>query len=243
MTAKDQLFVALDLDSPNEARVLAGRLREHVGGFKLGSKLFTRDGPALVRDIGIKFLDLKTHDTPNTVGGAVFAAGMLGVKMMTVHTLGGRKMLLSARRALDEVEAEQNFRPKLLGVTVLTSLSEGSLREIGFDPRRTLADHVASLAELAYDCGLDGVVCSAGEIRIVRQKVSDGQFLIVTPGIRARGAEYDDQHRTYSAYEAIGLGADFLVVGRPIHASPDPVAAAQKLVAEIEASLNAKRSL
>jgi orotidine-5'-phosphate decarboxylase len=234
----DQLLVALDVDTAAEARALADRLRGGVGGFKIGSRLFTGEGPSIVEELASRgdrvFLDLKFHDIPRTVAGAVAAATRLGVWMLNVHASGGAAMMRAARAAADE-EAAKRSRPAplVIAVTLLTSLSEETLTDIGLTG--TLAAQVERLAALAEASGLDGVVASPREIDVIRRRCSR-QFAIVTPGIRGAGDDKDDQHRTMSAAEALASGAGYLVVGRPIIAAADPRAAAGRIAAECRAA-------
>jgi len=230
----EQLLVALDVDTVDEARALADRLRGAVGGFKIGSRLFTSEGPALVEELAARgdrvFLDLKFHDIPNTVAGAVTAATRLGVWMVNVHASGGRAMMRAARAAADE-EAAKRGRPAplVIAVTMLTSLDQDALTEIGL--AETVASQVERLAALTESAGLDGVVASAQEIAIIRRRCGPG-FQIVTPGIRGAADAKGDQSRTMSAAAALTAGASYLVVGRPIIAAPDPRAAAERIAAE-----------
>ena len=226
----DQLLVALDVDTAAQARTLADRLRGVVGGFKIGSRLFTSEGPALATELAARgdrvFLDLKFHDIPTTVAGAVRAATRLGVWMVNVHASGGGDMMRAAREAAaEEAERRSNRPPLVIAVTMLTSLSEAVLLEIGVTAGMT--DQVERLARLAQASGLDGVVASPHEIEIIRRRCG-GSFAIVTPGIRDT-AGHDDQSRTMTAADAIAAGATYLVVGRPIVAAPDPREAAERI--------------
>jgi orotidine-5'-phosphate decarboxylase len=226
----DQLLVALDVDNAIEAIEISARLQGHVGGVKVGSQLFTAEGPGLVRrlvDQGQRvFLDLKFHDIPNTVAGAVKAATRLGVWMMTVHASGGSEMLKAAKRAAVEAAASRNRpAPLVVAVTALTSLSDTSLLEIGVN--RSMERHVEEMAALAEKAGLDGVVASPHELKILRDNFPT--LIVVTPGIRSSSAPADDQSRTLSAREALAAGATYLVVGRPIIAAADPRQAAEEI--------------
>lgn len=237
--AKDKLIVALDVDSAARALDLFARLRDVVGMFKVGSQLFTAAGPDIVRQIvargGRVFLDLKFHDIPNTVAAAGIEASRLGVSIFNVHASGGAEMLKHTADAVAEhAEREGVPRPKVIAVTLLTSLDQTSLKQIGINEEPPTM--VARLARLAADCGLDGVVASPREIQVIRETISSPGFLIVTPGIRSSSAD-DDQKRTLTAAEAIIAGADYLVVGRPILRADDPAAAARRVAAEIDAAI------
>jgi orotidine-5'-phosphate decarboxylase len=230
------VLVALDVASAAEAVALANALRGSVGGFKVGKQLFTAAGSEIVRflaDHGDRvFLDLKFHDIPNTVAGAVQSAVRTGAWMINVHASGGRAMMQAAAEAAAAAAAQMGReQPLVVAVTVLTSLDGPSLAEIGMPG--SVRDQVVRLATLAKASGLDGVVASPLEIRDIRATCSD-QFVIVTPGIRAGGqVAKDDQARTLSAGEALAAGANYLVIGRPIIAAPDPRAAAEKLMHDL----------
>lgn len=231
----DQLIVALDVGSAAEARRLADALRGTVGAFKIGSRLFTSEGPRFVRELTERgdrvFLDLKFHDIPNTVAGAIEAATGLGVWMVNVHAAGGPAMMAAARQAADGAASRAGVAPPLvIAVTVLTSLSGEDLRATGI-PREPL-EQVEHLARLTQSAGLDGVVASPLETRMVRRVCGPG-FAIVTPGIRGPGAEKGDQSRTLSPREAVAAGASYLVVGRPIIGAPDPRRAAIDIAGEL----------
>jgi orotidine-5'-phosphate decarboxylase len=228
------LIVALDFPRLAPAEALARRLAGQAGMLKVGSQLFTAEGPRAIERLarfgaGI-FLDLKFHDIPNTVAGAVASAASLpGVRLVTVHALGGREMMRAAAQA----------RPrgvKAIAVTLLTSLDRASLGRVGISG--TPLARAVKLARLAQQAGLDGVVAGAREARAIRRACGRG-FLIVVPGIRPGGAARGDQSRVATPAEAIRAGADYLVVGRPITAAADPRAAARSLVAEIRRALRA----
>ena len=230
---KDKILVALDVETRDEALRLAETLRGSVGGFKIGSRLFTSEGPAMVRTLtegGDRvFLDLKFHDIPNTVATAVSAATALGVWMVNVHASGGLAMMQAARAAAHEAAAKHNLTaPLVIAVTVLTSMNQATLRDTGVVI--DLIDQVLRLAELTKEAGLDGVVASPKETAAIRRRCG-ADFAIVTPGIRggAAAATKDDQERTMSPAEAVAAGASYLVIGRPILSAPDPRAAALKI--------------
>jgi orotidine-5'-phosphate decarboxylase len=264
MTMRDKLIVALDLPTGDAATRMAERLQGHVGMFKVGSELFTAEGPVAVRYLVATghnvFLDLKFHDIPNTVRAAAREAAELGVSMVNVHASGGRKMMEAALEGARSLAGERrgsqkrgaalpgppmanNGRPqgsplqagpKVLAVTVLTSLEHQDLEDVGISG--TPIEAVVRLARLAQSAGLDGVVASAREISALRQACGP-DFLIVTPGIRPASTGADDQARIATPASAIAAGADYLVVGRPITGAPDPVAAADAIVAEMERPL------
>ncbi|QGM21406.1 orotidine-5'-phosphate decarboxylase [Spiribacter sp. 2438] len=228
--AKQPVIVALDLASVSAARSLVERLEPGSCRLKVGKELFVRGGPSLVdewvRSGWDVFLDLKFHDIPNTVAAACRAAADLGVWMVNVHALGGARMLEAARRGLDD----GNHRPLLTAVTLLTSHDEQSLTEVGL--RAPMPRAVDRLAELASDCGLDGVVCSAHEAGALREAFGE-PFRRVTPGIRPTGVDAGDQTRVMTPRRALEAGATDLVIGRPITAAADPVTALAAINAEI----------
>ncbi len=224
------LIVALDFPSVDGAIAMADRLDPSRCRVKVGKELFTRGGPAVVQALGDRgfevFLDLKFHDIPNTVAAACRAAADLGVWMMNVHALGGRKMMVAARNALDQLHNP----PLLIAVTVLTSLDADDLDEVGIPlvPEQM----VLRLARLAHDSGMDGVVCSARELTPLRATLP-AEFLTVTPGIRPSGAAVADQKRVMSPADAIQAGASYLVVGRPVTAAEQPLQALAAIEAEM----------
>ena len=231
----NKILVALDVDTAEAAHALADKLRGVVGGFKIGSRLFTSHGPSIVESLvargDLVFLDLKFHDIPNTVAGAVAAATRLGVWMVNVHALGGHAMMKAARDAANAEAAKANRpAPLVIAVTVLTSHSQESMDEIGLGASR-ISDHVERLAALAQSAGLNGVVASPQEIGIIRKRCGTA-FEIVTPGIRSAADEKGDQSRTLTAADALTAGASYLVVGRPIIGATDPRAAAERINAE-----------
>ncbi len=237
ITAAERVLAALDVPDLASALALVETLQPHVGGFKVGLELCTAAGvPQVVSAVaaagGAVFLDLKLHDIPNTVAGAVRSVCALGpaVRMLTLHTQGGAAML----RAAVEAAAAFPSRPLLLGVTVLTSMDQATLNDDLGVPAR-LEEHVVHLARLAQRCGLDGVVASPHEAAAIRRACGD-ELLIVTPGVRPAAAAANDQRRVLTPAEAVRAGANYLVIGRPITAAGDPAEAAAAIVAELEAA-------
>ncbi len=232
----DKLIVALDFSSLAEAEKLVKKASPLVKIFKVGKELFTTAGPEAVHMIHSHkcqvFLDLKFHDIPNTVASACEAAAKQGVFMVNVHALGGKNMMVSAVQAIHKYAEEKKTPPtKIVGVTVLTSMTDPDLKEVGV--HKKVRQEVEQLAVLAQHCGLDGVVASAQEIKLIRKK-TDKKFLVVTPGVRPTWAAHGDQKRVMTPREAIQEGADYIVVGRPITQHPQPLVAAEKILKEIE---------
>ncbi|MDH7601022.1 MAG: orotidine-5'-phosphate decarboxylase [Armatimonadota bacterium] len=237
MEARQRIIVALDVDAPEKAVELVRTLKDDVGAFKVGLELVNAAGTGIfeaIRSAGVEhiFYDAKFHDIPNTVAGAVRAATRLGVWMINVHCSGGREMMRAAAQAAHEEATSLGLQPpKVIGVTVLTSIDETILRQELRVPG-SLLDHVVHLAQLAQDAGLEGVVASPQEVEHIRAACGP-DFLIVTPGIRPLSADSHDQKRVATPSEAIRRGADYIVVGRPITQSPDPKRAARSVVAEL----------
>ncbi|CAN5837234.1 orotidine-5'-phosphate decarboxylase [soil metagenome] len=254
--SKEKIIVALDVETAEEAREIIADLRGEVGAFKIGLQLFTSAGASFVRktvESGIKlFLDVKFHDIPNTVAKASIEVARLGVWMFNVHALGGAEMMRKTAECVRETcEKENMSQPKIIGVTVLTSLTRETLREVGIE--KEMNEQVLSLAQLTAKCGLDGVVASPLEVSQIRQSVKSEDFLIVTPGIRSSKFKvqsskfavedqrsktdnqietYEDQKRVMTAAEAIATGADYLVIGRPILQAEDRILAVRKILEE-----------
>jgi orotidine-5'-phosphate decarboxylase len=225
------VIVALDFPQAEPALELAARLDPGLCRVKVGKELFTAAGPQLVEALVKQgfdvFLDLKFHDIPNTVAGACKAAANLGVWMLNVHALGGEAMMRAAREAVDQ----SGQKPMLIGVTILTSLGDSELRSVGL--HGTAAENVLRLAKLAKTCGLEGVVCSSQEAQMLRKEIGP-QFALVTPGIRLAGAAKDDQTRVLTPAEALKAGANYLVIGRPVTQSADPVATLKSINEQID---------
>jgi len=231
-----RLIVVLDYPDLNSALAMADTLDPRLCRVKVGKELFTRAGPEVLRALKSRgfevFLDLKYHDIPNTVAQAVLAAAEAGVWMVNVHASGGARMMMAARDALNKISPES--RPLLIGVTVLTSMSQEELNALGVSG--SLEEQVIRLAGLAKDSGLDGVVCSALEAQRIKQ-VCGPEFVTVTPGIRPAGSSANDQTRIMTPEQAIRSGADYLVVGRPITAASDPMDATKRILAEIASAV------
>jgi len=233
--ARNKIIFALDVNTLSEIDRYAGMLSGRVGMFKVGKELFTSCGPAAVKAVqrhgGRVFLDLKYHDIPNTVANAMLAAAGLGVQLANLHALGGGEMMECAATAVQKEFGDAD-RPKLLAVTILTSSTEATLRQIGI--MHSVQDMVVRLAQLAKESGMDGVVASPLEIELIRAACGP-DFLIVTPGVRPLFAAVDDQKRIMTPGEAVRAGAGYLVIGRPIARAADPAAAAQSIAEEIMA--------
>ena len=230
-----KLIIALDVETPTKALDLVKQLHSVAGMFKVGSQLFTAAGPQIVRDIiahdSKVFLDLKFHDIPHQVAGAARSAAELGVSLFTIHASGGSEMMRRAVNSVNEVAAKGGERSAVLAISVLTSIDATILAEIGVDS--TPSESVLRLVKLAEASGVDGVVASPQDIETIRRTVSRPEFLVVTPGIRPSSNEHGDQKRVATPAAAIGAGASYLVVGRPITAAPDPLAAAEEIVKEM----------
>jgi len=239
--ARKRLIFAMDVDNFADAEKWVKLLHGKVGVFKIGKQLFTKCGPDVVRMVrgegGDVFLDLKYHDIPNTVAMAGTEATRLGVRMFNVHALGGREMMEKTVAEVDKLHPRGDAaRPLLLAVTILTSSNDLTLREIGIE--RPVAEMVPRLAALARQAGFDGVVASPQEVQLIRAACGP-DFAIVTPGVRPAFAAQDDQKRVTTPAAAITAGADYLVIGRPISAAADPVAAADLILQEMAAALPA----
>jgi orotidine-5'-phosphate decarboxylase len=231
-SVNSRIIVALDFPDARSALALVDRVEPGACRLKVGKELFTRAGPQLVEQLAARgfdvFLDLKFHDIPNTVASACQAAAELGVWMLNVHALGGERMLLAAKEGLGRA----THQPLLIAVTILTSMDEHDLAGVGLSG--TAADNVMRLAGLAQSCGLDGVVCSPRETAALRARLGD-DFLLVTPGIRPAGSAGDDQRRVMTPLEAVHNGSSYLVIGRPVTQSDDPVGVLRTLNSELSA--------
>jgi orotidine-5'-phosphate decarboxylase len=234
--ARSKIIFALDVPTFDEAQHWASVLAGQVGMFKVGKQLFTAHGPDIVRMVqdsgGEIFLDLKYHDIPNTVAMASLEAARLGAKLINLHALGGYEMMAKTMETLDRDFAGGD-RSRVLAVTILTSSTGETLREVGIE--HPVAEMVVRLALLAQKAGIDGVVASPLEVGLIREACGP-DFLIVTPGVRPAFAAVDDQKRIMTPGEAVSAGSDFLVIGRPISAAKDPLAAAEAIVQEIMAA-------
>jgi orotidine-5'-phosphate decarboxylase len=237
MEPKDRLIIALDVDAAEKAIALAEKLKNDVRFFKIGFELFSSCGPSIVKEIaksgGRIFLDLKFHDIPNTVSKAALSVTKLGVFMFNIHALGGYDMM---KKTADAVKIEaQKLKvepPKVLAVTILTSMDENALKKVGIND--TMNQEVLRLAELTKSAGLDGVVASPSEARLIRERLGR-DFLIITPGVRPSWAEAGDQKRVATPKEAVADGATYIVVGRPVTEAKDPAQAARKILEEMSA--------
>jgi len=235
---RDRIVAALDVPDPAAAAALAGKLAGHVGMYKVGLELFVAHGRAAidsVRPFGLPiFLDLKLHDIPQTVEAAARGAGALGAALVTVHASGGAEMIAAARRGLSAGAAAAGVAaPKLLAVTVLTSLGADDLRAVGF--AGTPAEAALRLSRVAMKAGADGLVCSPEEVAELRRELGPAPLLVV-PGIRPAGAAAGDQRRTGTPRAAVEAGASHLVIGRPLRDAPDPAAAADSIAAALDRS-------
>lgn len=229
-----KVIVALDYNNEKDALNFVDRVDSTLCNLKVGKELFTIAGPQFVTKLVNKgfrvFLDLKFHDIPHTVQKACEAAASLGVWIADVHVSGGREMMESTVKAL----SSNNSAPKIIGVTVLTSMNDKTLNELGVNV--STKEQVKRLASLAYDCGLDGVVASANESAMIKE-ITAKDFLVVTPGIRPKGADIGDQSRIMTPYDAIKAQSDYLVIGRPITKALDPIESLKSIQAEIDSAL------
>ena len=237
LTARDRLVLALDVDSDREALEIVAELKDDLGMFKVGHQLFTAYGPDIVRRItgrgGKVFLDLKYHDIPNTVAKASAEAVKLGVSIFNVHALGGLDMMKATAESVRETAERHNLpAPIVLAVTILTSIDEKSMRR-ELKITRSLQREVCHLARLAQRAGMHGVVASPQEVKILRRTVR-GNFIILTPGVRPAWAGKDDQKRIMTPAEAFAVGADYLVVGRPVLKAKDRKSAVKRILEELE---------
>ncbi|MCK9228084.1 MAG: orotidine-5'-phosphate decarboxylase [Syntrophorhabdaceae bacterium] len=238
MDPRAKMIFALDVDHFEEAQQLVLEFKDHVGMFKVGKQLFTQCGPKIVDYIKMKnskvFLDLKYHDIPNTVAKASVEAAKLGVDILNVHASGGFPMMSEAKRALVEAGKNPNIqRPKIIGVTVLTSLDDNELKRVGFNI--PVIELTRRLATLAKEAGLDGVVAGGSEIEMIRE-ICGKDFLIITPGVRLE-EKRDDQKRTVTPHEAIKRGASYIVLGRAVRDAPDPKGLLKKITGDIRNAL------
>lgn len=236
--ASEKIIVALDVETLEQAQELVQNLSDTVGAFKIGKQLYTRCGPeavAMVHDAGGRvFLDLKYHDIPTTVAKAGIEATRMGVFIFNVHALGGSAMIAKTVKAVQQTADKNGLSsPIILAVTILTSMSETDLAEVGI--HEPVEQVVVRLARLAQDAGADGVVASPRELGLIKEACGP-DFLVLTPGIRPTTSAQNDQKRTMTPTQAVQAGADFMVIGRPITQAPDPRAAALAIAAELEAA-------
>lgn len=235
-TAGPRIIVALDYPDRTAALQLVDRLDPRLCRLKVGKELFTASGPGLVEELQRRdfkvFLDLKFHDIPNTVAKALEVAARMGVWMVDLHTSGGPRMMDAARKAIDSAGRDA---PLLIGVTVLTSMTDDEMKRLGW--QRSAQEQVLFLAQMASDCGLDGVVCSAREALALRMALG-GDFCLVTPGIRPAGSAADDQRRVMSPAQAIQAGSNYLVIGRPVTQAADPLEVLRHLNSEVDHALD-----
>jgi orotidine-5'-phosphate decarboxylase len=236
MPVREKIILALDFSDPDHALKIVDTFSEHINTFKVGLELFLSGGPDIIRKIRQRgkrvFLDLKFHDIPNTVIKAALQATRLGVYMFNLHTSGGFEMMKRCKDAVVDLSLRENLeRPRIIGVTVLTSLTNETIKN-ELCIHHSLRTHVKHLSKLAKDAGLDGVVASGQEVRMIREHYGEG-FLIITPGIRASWNPPDDQRRTMTPREAIREGADFIVLGRAVLGHPEPVKALDLIMTEI----------
>ncbi len=233
---KEKIIVALDVPTAQKANEIIAELREEVGAFKIGLQLFTSAGASFVREVVEKgnkiFLDVKFHDIPNTVAKASVEVAKLGVWMFNIHASGGAEMMKTTVSEVGEFCEKENIKkPKIIGITILTSLDGAGLKTIGVE--NNVQEQVVKLAKLTENVGLDGVVASPEEIKIIRENIPDKDFLIITPGIRPSFATNDDQKRVMTPVDAINYGSDYLVIGRPITKAKDKKSAVRQIIEEI----------
>lgn len=236
---KEKLIVALDVETAEEARKHIADLREYVGAFKIGLQLFTAAGASFVREVVENdtkiFLDVKFHDIPNTVAKAAVEVARLGVWMFNIHALGGGEMMRETVESVREFCEKENLkRPKIIGVTILTSSDQETLSEVGIE--KEINSQVLNLAQLTAKCGLDGVVASPKEVQAIHAEIEKEDFLIVTPGIRPNFATNDDQKRVTTPKDAVSAGANYLVIGRPILQAENKITAVKKILEELESA-------
>ncbi len=236
---KEKIIVALDVETAEEARKHIADLQEYVGAFKIGLQLFTSAGASFVREVVENdtkvFLDVKFHDIPNTVAKAAVEVARLGVWMFNIHALGGGEMMQKTVENVREVCEKENLKqPKIIGVTILTSSNQETLSEVGIE--KEIDSQVVKLAQLTAKCGLDGVVASPKEVKLIRAEMEKEDFLIVTPGIRPNFATNDDQKRVTTPKDAVAAGANYLVIGRPILQAENKITAIKKILEELESA-------